>query len=181
MTPSQTFTVHTLDSAPSASRPVLAELEQRIGFIPNLAATMAGSPVLIGGFGQLQQTLRATTLTGAEREVVGLAVSHENDCPYSLAAPAVFAAGQGAAPDVILAARSGRPLPDARSQALRKFAVAVLRDRGRAPVDAFLTAGYTVAQAYEVITQVGYTSIANWAANLCDTPIDDAFQSAASS
>ena len=42
------FTIHTAASAPDGSRDALAALEQNIGFIPNLAATIAGSPVAIG-------------------------------------------------------------------------------------------------------------------------------------
>jgi hypothetical protein len=83
-------------------------LGERIGFIPNLAATMAASPVLLTGFGGLQETLRTSTLTGAEREFVGLTVSHENACRYSMAAHSVFA---------------GAPVPDAKLAALHEFTV----------------------------------------------------------
>jgi hypothetical protein len=43
--------------------------------VPNLAATMAGSPVLVSGFVDLRKTLAAGELTGVERETVALAVS----------------------------------------------------------------------------------------------------------
>jgi alkylhydroperoxidase family enzyme len=179
MTTREAFAVHTLDSAPDAARPALSELEQRIGFIPNLAATMAGSPVLINGFGGLQEALRTTTLTGAEREVVGLTVSHENASRYSMAAHSVFAKAQGAADAVVDALRSGTAPPDAKLRALHEFTLAVLRERGHVPaerVDALRAAGYTTEQLLEVIAQIGYTSIANWIANICDTAVDGAFQ-----
>ena len=38
------FTIHTIDSAPSDSRAALEALRQEVGFLPNLAATMAVSP-----------------------------------------------------------------------------------------------------------------------------------------
>src|SRR3954470_2325622 len=45
-----TYRIHTIESAPERSRPVLRELQQAFGFIPNVAAAMAESPVLIDGF-----------------------------------------------------------------------------------------------------------------------------------
>jgi alkylhydroperoxidase family enzyme len=178
----ETFTVHTTGSAPEGARPALSALEQRIGFIPNLAATMAGSPVLINGFGGLQEALRGTTLTGAEREVVGLTVSHENASRYSMAAHSVFATAQGAPGDVVGALRSGSAPADPKLRALHEFTLAVLRERGHVPaqqLDALREAGYGTEQLFEVIAQVGYTSIANWVANICHTPVDDAFQAQA--
>src|SRR5262249_29375915 len=77
-----TFTMHTLDSAPPESVPALRTLEQGLGFVPNLAATMAESSVLITGFVDLRKTLAGSDLTGVEREIVALAVSLENDCDY---------------------------------------------------------------------------------------------------
>jgi alkylhydroperoxidase family enzyme len=62
----------------------LRELEQRIGFIPNLAAAIAESPVAVASFVAQQGTLRQTRLTPLEREVVGITVSAENECEYSL-------------------------------------------------------------------------------------------------
>ena len=80
------FTVHTAQSAPEGSREALAALERNIGFIPNLAATIAGSPAALQAFGAMQTALRGSTLSALEREVVGLAVSHENASRYSMAA-----------------------------------------------------------------------------------------------
>ena len=38
------FQLHTIESAPEASQGILQQLQQGIGFVPNLAATMADSP-----------------------------------------------------------------------------------------------------------------------------------------
>jgi hypothetical protein len=43
-------------------------------------------------------------------------------------------------------------------------------------VEALGGAGYTTAQALEVIAQAACTSMANWAANLADPPVDKSFQ-----
>jgi AhpD family alkylhydroperoxidase len=169
------FTIHTAESAPAGSKEPLALLQQRIGFVPNLAGAMAGSPTLIGSFVGLQ----ASSLTGLEREVVGLTVSFENTCTWSVAAHSTFAAAQGASAEVLAALRSGRELPDTRLEALHAFTRRLLRSRGHldaGDVEALGKAGYTTEQALEVIAQAACTSMTNWAANLADRPVDKAFQ-----
>jgi AhpD family alkylhydroperoxidase len=144
----------------------LRELEQRVGFIPNLAATIAGSPVAIAGFVALQGALRETRLTALEREVVGLTVSAENACEYSLAAHSAFARKAGGSPELVAALRAGEPVDDPRLRELQELTRALLRERGHVP---------SHEDALEVITQIAYTTLANYAANVARTPIDEAF------
>jgi alkylhydroperoxidase family enzyme len=173
------FTVHTTESAPAASRDALVALERNVGFIPNLAATIAGSPAAMQGFVGLQTALRGTRLSALEREVVGLTVSLENASPYSMAAHSTFAAGAGAGDELLEALRAGERLPDERLEALHAFALAVLRGRGHLDDDAvgaFLAAGYAPESALEAIAQIAYTTLANLAANVAGTPVDAAFE-----
>jgi uncharacterized peroxidase-related enzyme len=173
------FTIHTAESAPEASRQTLGVLERTIGFIPNLAGTIAHSPAALQGFVAMQSALRASSqLSAIEREVVGLTVSYANSSPYSMAAHSTFAAGAGAGEDVLDALRSGAELPDARLQALHAFTASLLSEHGHVGGDdlgAFLAAGYSIESALEAIAQLAYTTLANYVANLADTPVDDAF------
>jgi len=172
------FTIHTTTSAPKAARDTLTRLEQAIGFVPNLAGTIAGSPVAIQGFVGMQSALGGTALTPVEREVVGLTVSLENACDYSMAAHSTFAHKLGAGDDVVAALRAGAPLPDARLEALHAFALAVVRERGHvgdAEVQALLHAGFGSEHVLELLTQVAYTTLANLVANVAGTPVDEAF------
>jgi alkylhydroperoxidase family enzyme len=172
------FTIHTAASAPEASRDALGKLEANIGFVPNLAATIAESPTALHGFVGMQSSLRGTSvLTGVEREVVGITVSYANRSPYSMAAHSTFARGAGAGEDVVESLRSGAELPDPKLQALHTFTRELLSSSGHVSgLDAFLAAGYTRENALEVVTQVAYTTMANLAANLADTPVDPAFE-----
>ena len=166
------FTIHTEESAPSPSREALSGIRQRIGFIPNLAATIAGSPVALAGFGAMQDSLRRSSLRPLEREVVGVTVSLENRSPYSMAAHSTFAAGAGGSPEVVAALRAGEPLPDARLEALRAFTTAAApRPRARRAT-AF---GLSAEEQLEVVAQVAYTTFANLVANRAGTPVDEAF------
>lgn len=44
----RSFPIHTVETAPEASKPSLQALRDAFGFIPNIAGAMATSPVLIG-------------------------------------------------------------------------------------------------------------------------------------
>jgi AhpD family alkylhydroperoxidase len=169
-----TFTIHTTDSAPQGSADALAALERNIGFVPNLAATIAGSPAAMNGFVGMQSALRTTTLSALEREVIGITVSRANTCPYSIAAHSAFAARAGAAPEVLEALRTGEPLPDERLEALRAFTLAVLESSGHA------SAGTLPPEtALEALAQIAYTTMANLVANVAETPVDEAFRETA--
>ena len=174
-----TFPVHTIESAPDDAAAALKGIESRAGFVPNLAGAMAGSPVLVTAFADMQPTLARTTLTGLEREVVGLTLSHANTADYPLAAHGHFAVMQGGSQELVDAVCAGTALPDARLDALATFTRVLIQTRGHVPtpaLDAFLAAGYTSEQALEVVAQAGYTTMANLAANLTRPPIDEAFR-----
>lgn len=158
------FTIH------DGSRQTLAELERNVGFIPNLAANIAASPTAIAGFVGLQTALRSSTLSGLEREVVGVTVSRFNDCAYSLAAHAKFARMQGGDETLVAALVAGEPLGDERLETLRGFTLALLTERGHTD-----TGGLSPEEALEVIAQVAYTTLANYAADVSGSPIDAAF------
>ena len=174
-----TFPVHTIDSAPDGAADALKGIESRVDFVPNLPAAMAGSPVLVTAFGDMQPTLGRTTLTGLEREVVALTLSHANTAEYPLAAHGRFAVMHGGSAELVDAVCAGSTLPDARLDALATFTRVLIQTRGHVPapaMDAFLAAGYTAEQVLEVVAQLGYTTMANLAANIALPPVDEAFR-----
>jgi uncharacterized peroxidase-related enzyme len=172
------FEIHTIDSAPASSTAALHALEQGLGFVPNLAATMAESPVLVCGFVDMRNTLAGGELTGAEREIVALATSIENDCDYCMAAHSTFALMQDADAGAVAAARAGDAPNDAKLGALYRFARKLVAHRGHVSdteVQELLDAGYSTGALLEVVAQVGCTTLANLAHNISDAPLDDAF------
>jgi hypothetical protein len=64
------YPVHTIESAPAQSKPVLQQLQQAFGLIPNIAAAMAASPVLINGFIGLFERVHASSLTEPQIQTV---------------------------------------------------------------------------------------------------------------
>ena len=173
------FTIHKIDSAPAGSAEALQALEQGLGFVPNLAATMAESPVLVSGFVDLRKTLVGGELSGVEREIVALAVSIENDCDYCVAVHSTFALIQKADEEAVAAAREGREPEDPKLAALNRFARSLVTKRGHVTdeeTQALLDAGYSRGAVFEVVAQVGHTTLANFAHSITGAPLDGAFE-----
>lgn len=175
------FPVHTVESAPEGSRAILEGYREGFGLVPNVAAIMAEAPALLSGYAQLQNQLRtAGTLTPEETNLVQLAISVENKCQYCTAAHTMMGKSSYGTEDAVLAAlRTGEPLPDAKLEALRSFASSVYAGQGRISDEAwkaFTDAGYTHAQALEVVASISAKVITNFTNQLTGTPVDAPFR-----
>ncbi|MFQ5509767.1 MAG: carboxymuconolactone decarboxylase family protein [Leptospirillia bacterium] len=175
------YTFHTVDSAPEATRPVLEAVEKRFGFVPNLAAGLANAPAALEGYLAVAGAFEKSSLTPVEQQVVLLATSVDNGCPYCVAAHSMIARNMVGAPDsVVDAMRCGKAPDDPRLAALANFAHALVRERGHvegsAEHQAFLDAGYTPAQALEVVVGITQKTLSNYANRLLGTPLDAPFE-----
>ena len=173
------FSIHTEATAPTGSREILASLVEAVGFAPNVYGVVAASPAALEGLAALNAAFARSSLTEAEREVVQLAASAENGCRYCVAGHTVFAAAAGIDDETIRAARLGLAVAEPRLEALHRFTRALVRERGHVDADAveaFLAAGFTRAEAIEVVLGVACKFFTNLAATAFDVPIDAAFQ-----
>jgi uncharacterized peroxidase-related enzyme len=171
------FTIHTLDTAPEASRDRLATVKANWGFVPKLQATLAESPVALKGYDDLFTLIASeASLTPAEQQVVYQAINVFHGCEYCTAGHTFLSRKAGVPEDAIQAIRDRTPIADTRLEALRRFAEAVVETRGfagDAAVDAFLAAGFTRAQVLEVVTIIATKVISNYTNHLTHTPLED--------
>jgi len=100
-----TYTVHTIDTAPDASREGLAAAKNAYGFIPNLLGVMSEAPALLTAYQTLGGIFDRTSLDRTQRQVVLLTTSYENNCEYCVAAHSAIAMHQKVPQDVIDALR----------------------------------------------------------------------------
>ncbi len=174
------FKVHTIESAPEASRATLEKAQKSLGFVPNLYGVFAESPAMLEAYATLFGIFdRSTSFTATERQVVLLTAIFENECDYCMAAHSTIAGMQRVPDDVVQALRRGQPITDVRLEALSAFARKVVRERGwvsEGDVQAFLDAGFTRAQLLEVILGIGMKILSNYANHIARTPVDEAFQ-----
>lgn len=173
----QPYRIHTLDSAEPAARSVLEATQAKYGFIPNLYGVLAESPTAVNAYLTLAGIFGGAQLSPVEQQVVLLTVSYDNRCDYCMAAHSVVAKMSGAPDEIIDALRQGRALDDPKLQALRQFAEAVVQKRGEVQDDlpAFLAAGYSQAQALDVLVGNALKTLSNYTNHIAKTPVDPQF------
>ena len=169
----------TIESAPEASRPLLEGAQASFGFIPNLLATFANSPAVLEGYLGVSGAFGKSSLSATEQEVVTISASIENGCTYCVAGHTTIGQMRKVEAGVLNALRDQATLTDPKLEALRDFTLAVVRDRGwvrEESQQAFLDAGYTSAQALEVVLGVTMKTLSNYTNHLAETPLDSAFE-----
>jgi uncharacterized peroxidase-related enzyme len=169
------FKLHTIETAPEASRKDLAEVKQKFGRVPNFFAVAAESPAAVNAYVSLSNIFRTTGLTPAEQQIVILAASVENKCEYCVAAHSRGAKMAGVREDVINAIKARARLEDAKTEALRRLVSQIVDKRGwlsDADVQAFLTQGYSKAQLLDVMVGVSMKTLSNYINHLTDPPIE---------
>lgn len=80
------FTLHTLETAPAESKALLTAVATRFGFLPNVYAYLAEAPVALEALAQLSAIFSRTSLTEPQRHLLLLTSSVENQCSFCVAA-----------------------------------------------------------------------------------------------
>lgn len=100
--------VHTVESAPQASRDTLKALEARVGKVLNIYGEMAHSPAVLNSYAAMTQAINEhSSLEPATREAIALAVAAVNDCGYCQAAHTGAGRSAGLEPDQMIEIRRG--------------------------------------------------------------------------
>jgi uncharacterized peroxidase-related enzyme len=170
------FPVHDMSTAPEQSKPILEKVEGKFGFLPGILAVMAESPATLEGYVTLQGIFDKADFTPAERQLILLAVSYENDCHFCVAAHSKGGKGAGLDPQVVDAVRDGRPIDDPKLEALRKFAQTLTVQRGQLDpqaVEDFVAAGYSKRQALDVVLGIAVKTITNYTDAVGDVPLNE--------
>jgi len=165
---------------PAGSRPFLEKVKKGFGYIPNLFAAFANSPILLEGYLGLDATYSKGTLNAVERQLVLLTASVVNECPYCTAAHSTVAKSMLKVPAAVVAAvRAKESLADARLDALVNFTREIVQGHGRvspATLQAFLNAGFHRDQIGEVLVGVALKTMSNYTYHLSPVEIDSAFK-----
>jgi alkylhydroperoxidase family enzyme len=161
--------IHTTESAPEASRPLLDGLSAELGFLPHLAAVAAESPTLLAAFDALRRTVAAGSLEPTCREVAGLATGVAVDNAYGVAFHSTVLGRLGVAETEIERMRSGQPPHDPRSAAIYALAQAVVVGRGKVDdsvVDQATVAGLSTSEILEIVAECVFASLVGIVDNL---------------
>ncbi len=174
-----TFPVHSSETAPEASKPVLAAAQKKFGFVPNLIRVMAEAPAAAEAYMAVMDIFESSSLSDAEKQTVLLSASFVNECDYCMAAHTKIAELKGVPAETIEALRAGTTLPDPRLDALAVLTRSIVETRGwpsEAGKEAFFAAGYGAREYLEVIVGVTVKTLSNYVNHAADTPLDTAFE-----
>ena len=163
------FTRHTDMTAPTGSAEVLAKVKDRYGFIPNLAAYVAESPLVLDALMDFVGAFDRVSLTAQEQQIVLLTVSALNGCSYCRTAHTALGRMAKIDGEILKATIALEPLPDPKLDALRRFTHQIVEEKGWVKEDAvraFLDAGYTRAQVFEVVMGVAMKTLTNYSNHL---------------
>lgn len=166
------FTKHTDATAPEGAAEVLAKVKARYGFIPNLAATLAESPVTLDAVLNLSGAFDKTSFTEIERQVILITSSAVNGCDYCKTVHAALGRKAGIDDKTLKALLALAPISEAKLSALRDFTRAMVEEQGRLHeqrVRQFLDAGYTNAQVFEVVMGIALKTLTNYSNHLTGT------------
>lgn len=169
------FKLHTIETAPEASRKDLTDVKQKYGRLPNFFAVAAESPAAVDAYLSLSKIFQNTGLTPIEQQIVILTVSVENKCDYCVAAHSRGAKMVGVPAEVIDAIRNRAPLNDKKAEALHHLVGQLVEKRGwlsDVEVQAFLANGFSRSQLLDVIVGVSMKTLSNYINHLADTPVE---------
>ena len=172
------YPVHTIATAPEGSRPSLDALQSAFGFIPNIAGTMASSPVLIGSLVELFGKVHGGSFDEPQIQVLLLTNAVTNAADWAVAFHSVLALRQGLAPADVNAIRSGDLPSEPKLAALSMLARTLIENRGKLdPIerDAFLHAGFTPEHLLEVIAVSAASTITNYTSNVTQPALEPQF------
>ncbi|MBN3734207.1 carboxymuconolactone decarboxylase family protein [Burkholderia sp. Tr-20390] len=172
------YPLHTIDSAPAASKPVLQQLQQTFGIVPNIAAAMAASPVLINGFIGLFERVHASSLTEPQIQTLLLTNAVTNASDWPVAFHTALALKQGVTHADADAIRRGALPGDPTLAALSATARKLIDTRGHLPEadrQAFLDAGFSAEQLLEVIAVVAASTITNYVGSVTQPALEAPF------
>jgi alkylhydroperoxidase family enzyme len=173
------YPAHTIESAPAESKHVLQQLQQAFGLIPNIAARMAASPVLINGFIGLFARVHASSLSEPQIQTVLLTNAVTNASEWPVAFHTALALKEGVSHADVHAIRRGGQPSDDKLAALSTLARTLIEKRGRLaePDQArFLEAGFSAEQILEVIAVVAASTITNYTASVTQPALETQFE-----
>lgn len=167
----------TIDAAPEAAKAGLQAAQANNGFLPNLVRLLANAPTALETYQTVSAINARSGLSLAEREAVQITAAATHGCGFCVAGhTAVSYKKAGLTEAVVEALRESRKVPDDRLNAVAEFTRAVISSRGavaEAEAAAFRTAGFSDANALEVVLGVSLATLCNFANNLGQPPLND--------
>lgn len=172
---SRLITAPAVDAAPSASQPLLAAVQKKLGSVPNMFRAIASTPAGLEGYLGLEGALGKDSLGARTRERIAIAVAEINQCGYCLAAHAYLGRNLAKLDGAEIARNRAGGSADAKAAAAVHFAVQVAQRRGQvtdAELAAVKAAGFEDGAVVEIVLHVALNTLTNYVNLVAGTDID---------
>ncbi|TRZ43983.1 carboxymuconolactone decarboxylase family protein [Robertkochia solimangrovi] len=156
----------------ATNQAIFDKLENALGFVPNLYATIAHSDHALERYLNYQNA--RTSFSNKEKEAINLVVSEVNGCIYCQSAHTVIGKMNGFSDAQLIAIRKGNS-DNAKLDALVKLAADVTINKGQVRdqnLQNFFNQGYTRENLVDLILQVSDKTAMNYLHNLTQIPVD---------
>src|SRR5262249_29241461 len=169
---------HTIEDAPAAARPLLAEMIQfsPTGRLLNMHAQMAHAPAVLEAYGSIRRaTARQGTLDQRARIALMLVAAAADASPYALAIISQLALRSGWRPDQVQALLAGREVGEDKLDALTAVAREAAANSGRvsdATWDHAAGQGWDDTHLAEAFAYLGLTVLTSYFLNYSATDLD---------
>ncbi len=170
----KTFEVPTRDQVDATGQQIFDSLQQKLGMVPNLYATIAYSSNALASYLEFQAAQAKGSFKAKEREAIFLAVSEVNQCQYCLAVHTAVGKMNGFSEEETLQLRDGTH-PNARLQIITRLAAEITRSHGEPGqdlLDEFFEQGFDNAALIDLVTLVADKTLANYVHKITQVPID---------
>jgi uncharacterized peroxidase-related enzyme len=160
--------------AEGKTKELLTGVNNMLGATPNLFRVAAQSTPTLEGLVAMFGATGKGRLNARTREAIAMAVAETNRCDYCLSAHTYLGKAAGLSEEDLDRARDAAS-NDAKTNALLKFARAIVTQHGRASdedVAAVRRAGASDAEALEVVTNVVLNIFTNYVNLVAGTEID---------
>jgi alkylhydroperoxidase family enzyme len=174
-----TLKVHNIETAPEGSKALLEQSLKANGMIPGLHGVLAGAPGLFEGYQTLHKLFTESSFDKDELTVVWQTINVEHACHYCVPAHTAIAGMMKVDESITESLRNETPLENTKLEELRKFTLAITRNRGNVSSDelqAFYAADYEERQVLEIILGLSQKVISNYTNHIANTPVDAPFQ-----
>lgn len=170
------FTLVTPETADDIAKPVLTQLKETFGMLPNFFGALGIDGTSLTSFLALQETLNPQVRFSArEQELLALAVANFNGCHYCVSAHTFTAKRKaGLTTDECIAAQKGES-NDARETMLMTLAVSIVKNQGKLDdtlVRDAKSLGFSEADIVQISLLAALNSFTNWLNNVVNPPID---------
>lgn len=169
----QNITAIKHEEAEGKAKELLDGVKAKLGFVPNMMATMATSPAVLEAYLNMSGTL-GKSLNSKLNEKIALTVAEINGCGYCASAHSAIGKMVGLDDSAVTNARRASS-DDAKTDAGLKFASALVISRGKvlpAEIEAVKAAGYSEKEIAEIVANVALNVFTNYFNETAGTVID---------